>query len=75
MVGSAGAGDTLVGPSFMEAVGRHGGQTHHGSDPGVSERDIDLVFGWQEAMYSRKMQDHYETRFNRDRRYRVTMYL
>ena len=42
---------------------------------GVSEQEIDLVFGWQEAFYSRKMQIHYETRFNRDRRYRVTMYL
>jgi len=42
---------------------------------GISESDIDLMFGWQEKMYSRKMQHHYETRFNRDRRYRVTMYL
>ena len=42
---------------------------------GVSEQDIDLVFGWLEAMYSHRMQLHYETRFNRDKRYRVTMYL
>ena len=42
---------------------------------GVSEQDIDLVFGWLEKMYSQRMQYHYETRFNRDRRYRVTMYL
>jgi hypothetical protein len=42
---------------------------------GVSEQDIDRVFGWLEAMYSHRMQYHYETRFNRDRRYRVTMYL
>ena len=42
---------------------------------GVSEQDIDRVFGWLEAMYSQRMQYHYETRFNRDRRYRVTMYL
>ena len=42
---------------------------------GASEQEIDLVFGWQEQMYSRKMQYHYETRFNRDRRYRVTMFL
>jgi hypothetical protein len=33
------------------------------------------VFGWREAEYSHRMQYHYETRFNRDRRYRVTMYL
>jgi hypothetical protein len=26
-------------------------------------------------MYSQVMQYHYETRFNRERRYRVTMYL
>ena len=42
---------------------------------GVSEQDIDRVFGWREAEYSHRMQYHYETRFNRDRRYRVTMYL
>ena len=42
---------------------------------GVSEQDIDLVFGWLEKMYSQRMQYHYETRFNRSRRYRVTMYL
>jgi len=42
---------------------------------GVDESDIDLTFGWQEMMYSRKMQYHYESRFNRDKRYRVTMYL
>lgn len=42
---------------------------------GSTEQDIDLVFGWQEKMYSKKMQLHYETRFDRDRRFRVTMYL
>ena len=42
---------------------------------GASEQDIDLVFGWQENMYSQRMQYHYETRFNRERRYRVTMFL
>ena len=42
---------------------------------GVSEQDIDRVFGWLEALYSQRMQYHYETRFNRDKRYRVTMYL
>ena len=42
---------------------------------GVTERDIDLVFGWQEKFYSKVMQLHYETRFDRDKRYRVTMYL
>ena len=42
---------------------------------GASEQDIDLVFGWMENMYSQRMQYHYETRFNRERRYRVTMFL
>ena len=42
---------------------------------GMLEEDIDLIFGWLEKMYSQRMQYHYETRFNRDKRYRVTMYL
>ena len=42
---------------------------------GVTEQDIDRVFGWLEHMYSQRMQYHYETLFNRARRYRVTMYL
>ena len=28
---------------------------------GATERDIDLVFGWQEAMYAATMQLHYES--------------
>jgi hypothetical protein len=39
---------------------------------GATEEDIDLTFGWQEAMYSKKMQIHYESRFTRDRRVNVT---
>ena len=42
---------------------------------GASEEDIDLVFGWQEALYSAKMQRHYETKFNRERRTAVTRML
>jgi hypothetical protein len=42
---------------------------------GASKQDIDLTFGWREAMYSQIMQYHYETRFNRERRYRVTMFM
>lgn len=42
---------------------------------GTDEEDIDIIFGWNERMYSRKMQHHYETRFNRDKRYRVTMFM
>ena len=45
------------------------------SRTGVTEDDIDLIFGWNEKMYSQKMQHHYATRFNREKRYRVTMYL
>ena len=39
---------------------------------GASERDIDLVFGWQEQFYSQKMQLHYETKFTRETRVNVT---
>ena len=42
---------------------------------GATEEDIDRIFGWNERMYSMKMQHHYSSRFNRDKRYRVTMYL
>ena len=42
---------------------------------GVTEEDIDLTFGWMEKAYNHQMQYHYATRFNRDKRYRVTMYL
>ena len=42
---------------------------------GATEMDIDLTFGWQERMYSQKMQHHYESLFTRDVRHRVTMYL
>jgi hypothetical protein len=41
----------------------------------ATEQDIDLTFGWRENMYSQVMQYHYETRFNRERRFRVTMFL
>uniref|UniRef100_A0A7S2IKX2 Uncharacterized protein n=1 Tax=Haptolina brevifila TaxID=156173 RepID=A0A7S2IKX2_9EUKA len=42
---------------------------------GVREDDIDLIFGWNEKMYNQTMQHHYATRFNREKRYRVTRYL
>ena len=41
-------------------------------ETGATEQDIDMVFGWQEAFYSRKMQIHYDTSFTRDRRSCVT---
>ena len=39
---------------------------------GASEQDIDMIFGWLEAMYSHRMQLHYESRFDRTRRSMVT---
>jgi hypothetical protein len=39
---------------------------------GATEQDIDMIFGWLEAMYSHKMQLHYESRFDRTRRSMVT---
>ena len=42
------------------------------TETGATEQDIDLVYGWNETMYSAKMQMHYESRFDRDRRKAVT---
>ena len=42
------------------------------SETGATEQDIDLTFGWQEAMYSAKMQVHYESKFVREKRKAVT---
>ena len=42
------------------------------AETGATEQDIDLVYGWNEAMYSARMQMHYESRFDRDRRKMVT---
>ena len=39
---------------------------------GATEEDIDIIFGWQEAFYSHKMQLHYRDRFDRVRRAAVT---
>ena len=39
---------------------------------GATEKDIDLIFGWNEAFYHAKMQDHYESVFTRSRRCQVT---
>ena len=39
---------------------------------GATEQDIDITFGWLEAMYSHRMQLHYESRFTRTVRARVT---
>ena len=42
---------------------------------GATEQDIDIVFGWQERLYSQKMQMHYESTFKRERRVCVTKYM
>ena len=39
---------------------------------GATEQEIDLVFGWQEALYSQRMQLHYESDFDFIRRAAVT---
>ena len=44
-------------------------------ETGATEVDIDMIFGWLEAMYSHKMQLHYESTFTRTRRARVTCML
>ena len=41
-------------------------------ETGATEQDIDIIFGWLEAMYSQKMQLHYESTFTRTRRAAVT---
>ena len=45
------------------------------AETGATEVDIDMIFGWLEAMYSHKMQLHYESTFTRTRRTRVTCML
>ena len=52
---------------FADTVAR---QTRH--ETGASEQDIDIMFGWQEAFYSAKMQMHYETKLLREVRTCVT---
>ena len=42
------------------------------STTGASEQDIDLIFGWNERLYSQKMQVHYESKFDREKRKVVT---
>ena len=42
---------------------------------GATEEDIDCTFGWQEAMFNKKMQNHYQARFERTARAAVTSLL
>ena len=41
-------------------------------ETGATEQDIDLIFGWNEALYSQKMQVHYESTFDKEKRKNVT---
>ena len=36
------------------------------------ERDIDLIFGWNEHLYKAMMQLHYESNMQQDQRSKVT---
>ena len=56
--------------SFRRLADTVARQTRH--DSGASEQDIDIMFGWQEAVYSAKMQMHYETKLIREVRTSVT---
>ena len=65
----------LESPLWGHHSSRRGGDTvarQSMAITGVSEADIDIVFGWQEAFYSRQMQRHYESHFDRARRSAVT---
>ena len=42
-------------------------------ETGATEQDIDIIFGWLENFYSAKMQMHYESKFDREKRKVVTM--
>ena len=42
------------------------------AETGATEQDIDLTYGWREAMYSHLMQVHYESKFDREKRKAVT---
>ena len=42
------------------------------SESGATEQDIDITFGWLEAMYNQRMQLHYASHLDRTRRARVT---
>ena len=54
---------------------RRGGDTNARDSmeiTGGTERDIDIIFGWNEHTYRAIMQVHYESNTQRDRRAKVT---
>ena len=58
-------GDTVA----RRTMGKGEGKTE------ATEEDIDCTFGWNEAMFNAKMQNHYEARFERTARAAVTSLL
>ena len=67
-----------ISPLWGHHSNRRGGDTaarQTRAQSGASEEDIDLIFGWNEAMYSAQMQHHYESKFVREVRCRVTQFL
>ena len=78
---NAGAADTeldlrgLLKPLWGHHSARRGADTKARDTmhvTGATERDIDLIFGWNEHMYRAVMQLHYESNTQRDRRAMVT---
>ena len=45
---------------------------HTMSETGATVKDIDIIFGWNQSMYNKDMQNHYESSFDRQRRCMVT---
>ena len=65
----------LLEPLWGHHSARRGADTvarHDREETGATEEEIDLVFGWQEALYSQRMQRHYESDFDFIRRAAVT---
>ena len=60
-----------MGTSLVATGSRHKGSAHNALT-GATERDIDMIFGWNEHMYRAIMQLHYESNLQRDKRAKVT---
>eukprot|EP00966_Prymnesium_polylepis_P184121 4267356-Prymnesium_polylepis.2 len=59
--------------SFRRLADTIARQTRHLT--GATEQAIDLLFGWMEAFFSRKMQLHYETKLVREERASITRFI
>ena len=65
----------LSEPLWGHHSARRGADTvarHDRAATGATEEEIDLVFGWQEALHSQRMQRHYESDFDFIRRAAIT---